>query len=426
MLSYAWRVQRSVAEINQAEWRQACGAPADPTLDVRFLLAVERAFAEDAEFWYATFFDDSGRPIGCACFSLYRVDGALFAPPVVQRLTQSVRRFWKRFCRFKILLCGLPVSTCGCQLAVSVEANLDRFAASLDELAQRLARESGSNLISFKEFPPALADRLKVLERHEYRRAHSVVAYQLEGEFESFANYYDSRSKRTRANIRRHFRKLEEAGLTWEHFRGGDSVAQMFTDDVHRLYLNVLNRAEMKFECNPAEFFREVARQFPEEASFTFIRQGTRIVGFCCGFASPGQHTLLFCGLEYALNSESDLYFNLIYRGLEQALAPGVRIVRIGASADEFKQHMGCRPTNLSIYVKAVGAVSSFVFNRVFGLLFDAEAPRQAATPRPGLRIDPAHDGPPPSLRLPAREDADAASENADHCTAASALRHCA
>jgi predicted N-acyltransferase len=288
---------------------------------------------------------------------------------------------WPRFFKYKILLCGVPVSTCGNQLGVAPGADTSRLIPALDALALKLARESGCGLISFKEFPPTEAERLASLTTCGFLQARSVVAYHLPGEFGSFDSYVASRSKRTRAKIRRHFRKFDDGGLSCEQLRGRDGVERLFTDDVHRLYLNVLNRAHVKFERIPADFFRELARQLPDESCFTLIRQNDRIVAFCCGVGSPGAHTMLFCGLDYSLNAQVDLYFNTIYRGLAAGLVPGVRLVNIGASADEFKQHMGCRGESLSIYVKAVGTIQQFLFKQVFGLLFDTSSPPSAAPP---------------------------------------------
>jgi hypothetical protein len=388
MIPYTAHTVRRAADINLPDWCAAGGMHPSPTLDARFLTTVEHAFAADSEFWYVTFYDGE-RPIGCACFSTYRVDAALMAPAAIRRGVTVIRKLWRRFLRFRLFLCGLPASTCGCEIGVAEGADEDRLAASLAETAQKIAGKAGCVLVSFKEFTPQMASRLKPLERHGFRRAKILTAHHLDGDFGSWEKYYASRSKRTRANIRKHFRKLDQAGLTWEHRRGRDGVAELFTDEVHQLYLNVRNRAEVTFELNPPEFFRELARQYPDDSCFTFVRRGGRIVGFCCGLASPGEHTLLFCGLDYSLNPAADLYFNLIYRGLQQGLVPGVRTVRVGATATEFKQHMGCRLVPLSIYVRAVGIIPTLIFNRVVGFLFELEQDPAAvgAAPRPDAAV---------------------------------------
>jgi predicted N-acyltransferase len=362
----------STDQIDAAAWEEVCGPSGHPFLDPRFLRALERAFAGQARFWYATLRDEQGVPVACAAFSRYVVDVADFAPPAAQSLITGVRRLWPRFFKFHILLQGLPVSVSGSQLALVRGIDPGRLCFTLNEIAERLARETKTFLISFKEFDPELAATLAGLAMHGYRRARSVVSYHLEGEFGSFENYYNSRSKRTRANIRRHFRKLEEAGLAWRHLPGGDEAARLFDADAHQLYLNVFQRSDAKFERLPTTFFPELARQLGEDARFTVVHQENRLVGFCCAVASPGEHSMIYCGLDYSINAAADLYFNIIYRGLEQGLQPGVQVVNVGATADEFKQHMGCRGIPLAIYVKTLGRIETIIFNRLFGVLFDA------------------------------------------------------
>jgi len=368
---YSYDLANCVDDVDSSAWRSVCDQGENPFLDLRFLRAVETSFSGEARLWFAVFRNDGGQPVACTCFSSYLVDCALMAAPWFQKLSAWVRCVRRKFLRFKILLCGVPITTCGNQLAIADCADMERLIPALDALSVKLAKESGCTLISFKEFAPREAARMSGMEDQGFRSARSVVAYSLSGEFGSFDNYLASRSKRTRANIRRHFRKADNGGLTVEQLRGRDGVDQLFTDDVHRLYLNVLDRAHIRFEKVPAEFFRELARQLPDESCFTFLRQEGRIVAFCCGVASRGAHSMLYCGLDYSLNAEADLYFNIIYRGMEAGHAPGVRVVYIGAAADEFKKHMGCQGQPLSIYVKAVRPVMQFLFKQFFGMLFD-------------------------------------------------------
>ena len=86
---------------------------------------------------------------------------------------------------------------------------------------------------------------------------------------------------------------------------------------------------------------------------FTILRQGEQIVAFSCGLGDGNQHALLLVGLDYSVNPDADLYINLMFRGLKQALVPGVHVVHFSATADQFKQRAGCRGAWLSMYVKA-------------------------------------------------------------------------
>lgn len=384
---YSYELYQSIDDVNAEEWRDICRRSGNVYLDPRFLKGVEVAFAADAQFWYAIYRDEAGTAVAATCFSRYLIDCALMAPPVVQRLAATVRTFWRRFLKYKVLLCGIPVSTCDSQLAIADEADPARVVAGLSDAAMQIARQARCRLISFKEFSPELAARINGLTDHGFLKARSVYAYHLEGNFESFNNYLASRPKRTRAKIRKSLRSFEDAGLTCEQLRGRDA-AHLLTPEFHQFYLNVLDRAKVRFERLPEEFFPQMARQLPDESCFTIARQGDKIIGFCFGIAGADQHVMLFVGRDYDVTPEADLYFNLIYRGLDQGLTSGVRAVHIGASSDEFKQQIGCRGSWLSVYVKAVKPLSQILLKQVFGLLFDTRDGTNAPPPAGLVKVE--------------------------------------
>ncbi len=369
---YTCTLYESIGELDQAQWLAACDLAANPTLDPRFLKAVELSLAGYARFWYAIMHDASGTPAACACYCRYTVDGALFAPPRVQAWVRSIRKLIPSFFMLPILLCGVPISTGQKQgqLAIAPTADLEQLVPLLDDIARKLAKSTRCPLIAFKEFDAETAAALAGLTRRGYRRADSVVSYTLKADFASFDDFYEQRSKRTRANMRKVFSKFSEAGLTSRTLKGGEGVAELFTDEVHQLYQAVFDRAQVKFEWVPAAFFRELARQLPEESRFTFIERGSQVVGFCCALNSTVYHNMLYCGVDYDLNAEGDVYFNVIYRGVEHGLNQHPQYVKIGASADEFKQRMGCDSLQLYYYVRPLGLVTTLIFKAIARYLF--------------------------------------------------------
>lgn len=371
-MGYSHALWSSAADVDAAHWYAVCNTRINPFMDLRFIRAVENSLAADGKYWCAIVYDDQKVPVACACYSLYFVDGSLLASSGIQKAVNSIRRVAPWFFKFKILICGSPISTGQPQgqIAVAPHADPEQVVVVLEEIASGLAKQTGAFLISFKEFAPETTELLQPLTRRGYRRADSVVTYTLAAEFPDFEAYYAARSKRTRANMRKTFQRFDEAGLRYVHVRGREQADQLYTDAMHTLYENVFARAQVKFEKVPAEFFRELARQMPEEACFTFAYQGERPAGFVCALTSGVYHNMLYCGVDYEVNAAGDVYFNLLYRALEPGFASGVDYIKIGASADEFKQRMGCASTQLSFYIKAVGFLPSLIFNSIAGLLF--------------------------------------------------------
>jgi hypothetical protein len=70
----------------------------------------------------------------------------------------------------------------------------------------------------------------------------------------------------------------------------------------------------------------------------------------------------MYAGLDYDLNNELDLYFNLMYAGFDRALRRRVKRIHVGQTATAFKSRMGCTSEPRYIYVKGIGFFMSRVF----------------------------------------------------------------
>src|SRR5206468_3589431 len=141
----------------------------------------------------------------------------------------------------------------------------------LDRLMPRLARAEGTSLLVFKEFDEEEVGRADDLTALGYVRADSLPMNYFPTRFRDFAHFLASVRCRYRGQIKRSQKKFKQSGLRVVHARGAGHIDSLFAEDVYRLYLAVLERAEVKLERLPAEFFRELARQFPEDVAFTLI-----------------------------------------------------------------------------------------------------------------------------------------------------------
>jgi Acetyltransferase (GNAT) domain len=352
---YSLSLAPSLDERDAEEWHAACGGRADTVMDPRFLRAVERSMDAEADFCNVVFRDSAGVPAGAAFLSLYPIDGLLLAPERWKKWGTRLRRLWPTFLKVKVLLCGCPVSTGESHLRMAPEADHRALLRQLDRLMVRMARAQGTLLVVFKEFGPDETARTDALLARGYLRADSLPMNYFPARFRDFEHVCASVRSRYRNKILHSRKKFARSDLRVLHLRGGEGIDKLYTDDVHRLYLSVLDRAEVKLECLPAEFFRELARQLPEDAAFTLVYQGERIVAFVCGVFHQDTYLNLFCGYDSGLNDETDLYFNLMYEDLDHALRQNVRSIHVGQTANEFKSRIGCYLEPRFFYVKALG-----------------------------------------------------------------------
>ncbi len=84
---------------------------------------------------------------------------------------------------------------------------------------------------------------------------------------------------------------------------------------------------------------------------------GERICGFVCRLLLDRQHFNLFCGIDYRMNEQADVYFNLMYQDGDFALRHGAQEINVGQASYDFKSRMGCY-TRPRIFLSKRGAGS--------------------------------------------------------------------
>ena len=142
-------------------------------------------------------------------------------------------------------------------------------------------------------------------------------------------------------------------------------------------YEAVVDRATVKLERLPLEFFRMLVHQFAGSIGLTVVADGDRVVAFNWGLLDGDVYRYLFCGLDYALARDVDLYFNLMYHQLDAALRRRVARIEMGQTADVFKARLGCRAVPRSVYVRGTRPLTRATVRWGSSLLF----PRRAVAP---------------------------------------------
>jgi len=389
-MSYSFRLYESIREVPLEDWDLLRRHRPDVFMDPRFVAAVERSMSDAARFWCLLVHDAARRPVASACLSLFQLDLALLGQPTLRRIADWARRVFPGFLKLPVLFCGLPVSAGQSHLCLAPQSDWRQSLATIDEALCRLARRHRAVLVVFKEFSEEDRDPLDHLLSLGYVRGESLPMNHFAPQVGSFEEFCASLRSHYRYKIRRSRRKFEQAGYRVEHWSARDALDH-YSDEVHELYRSVVDRAEVKLEYLPRAFFEELARQFPDEIRFTAVRKEGRIVGFAWGLSASMRHQNLFIGLDYRLNAEADLYFNLMAEDLACAIGEGARDVQVGQTADVFKSRMACYPRPRYVYVRGTGAIVGWLVRGAAGWCFPPPAPPPRRdlfrVPSPGKRI---------------------------------------
>ena len=356
-----------------SDWLRLCGH-ADLAMDREALGVFQRTLADQCRCWAVIVYRHE-LPIGCAALCLFPTELADVSNRWLARMRDRIRTFWPGFLRLNVLFCGLPIPSGASHIRFRASADpreIIAATAEVDRIMRGLARTNGARLLVFKELEETTSDLAQVLRQAGYIQGDVPPMHHLNRSFQSFAEYRDALRSRYRAQIQRSQKKLTMAGFEALRGRGQPFFEAHWSDDAYPLYVAVQQRAEHKLELMPSSFFREMARTLGDEVSLTVLRREGRVCAFTFAITRESTHYNLYSGLDYGLNNEGDLYFNLFYNDLDQAFGSGATSVHLGQTSDSFKSRLGSSAQPLHFFVRGSSAWMTALLRRLAFLAFPA------------------------------------------------------
>jgi predicted N-acyltransferase len=163
-------------------------------------------------------------------------------------------------------------------------------------------------------------------------------------DFADIDEYLARLSRAARRDIRRKLRARDK--LNVEVLPTGPRLADpALRAQVYRLYCNVYDQSEVRFDLLTRAFFDAVLQDDRMDGRVSLYRAGSRIIGFNLCFVAGEALVDKYVGFEYPHAREHNLYAVSWIHNLEFALANGLRRFIVGAADPQIKAHLGARFT---------------------------------------------------------------------------------
>jgi Peptidogalycan biosysnthesis/recognition len=379
-LGYTFRVFHSVDEINLKDWqyvRSACGGSI--FLDPSFMTAVEIGMKHSHRFWYVIFYENNEFPVACTSLCATDVDLANFADPGLAWTIRHLPLVSSRLRRLKLLICGLPLMIGQHTLALTVPSTSPQILSLLDEIVRGLASELKIDAIVYKEFRRCELEWTSPLSNLGYLRVPIPPIQLFRPLFRDLEHYCAALRSHYRKQINRSIKKLKQAGVEISILTDPEQILSIYTPEAHGLYNQMLEKAKFKFEALSIDFFRELTFRLGDQINLILFAKDARIISLgWCLHAGSACH-MLYAGLDYKLNADLDLYFNLIYAALDYALKKKVLSIEVGMTANSFKAKLGCYSEPLYAFIKGVSPLVALMI-RYGGTLLVGQMPEIPAS----------------------------------------------
>jgi hypothetical protein len=368
-LTFRWH---TTSEEVAGSW-PACFPPGHVLASRELQRACEASGLEEVGYQYLVASDGRGLDGLLPCFT-FRVSLVTIAPPWLQAAVARIRRLWPSFLMVRLFVVGTPLSTCSDLLGLGEH----RAGARWDERSLRLlfaevTRKAGSlgiGLTLIKEFSGPMRDRLQAALGQTFIFVDSLPTTYLPLPRTRSGGYLTAIRSKYRNKLKHRVSIARARGLRWET---RTDVGQ-HAEEIYRLYRQVLDRSDTRFEQLTPAFFQQALIALPGLSflllGFAASDSGERMVA--CELVLCDRLVMhpIYSGFDYTVKEQGALYFNTFYRLIEEAEARGCSAVHIGQTAYEVKAELGALAHPLHLGVHHGNPLMRFILARARALLF--------------------------------------------------------
>jgi predicted N-acyltransferase len=330
----------------------------------RFLRAVQDAGINGCQFLYPTVYAGD-RLVAHTSMYLITSELDMFGDGWLGKLVGGAARRFPALTRFFSLECGTPVAL---GTTISMLPDVDRPAVLrlLSDEAKRLAREHRTDGILFRDFLDSELGEFGLFGDLGFLRVPNLPVATLNVPWKTTQAYEADLRHSYRRAYRRRRRVLAEAGVTARVVVDFAPLA----NELAGLWRQVYDRAsEYRREILPPAFFTRISEELGEESSVLLLEKDERPLAFALLLREENQLLWPYCGLDYAVNEQYELYFNLLYEIVHHAIRLGVPEVDMGITTLDAKKRVGATVQPLHMYMRHCGLLFREIGPRLFRLL---------------------------------------------------------
>ena len=190
----------------------------------------------------------------------------------------------------------------------------------------------------------------------------------------TFDDYLMAMKSKYRVRVRRARKKaesLEKRQLSLEEIHS-------YTDEITQLYKNVAEQAGFNLFILPENYFYSLQKHLGNRMKLVAYFQNEKMVGYYTNILSHGDLDAHFLGYDPICNKTCQLYLNMLYDLVDDAIALRVNNLILSRTAMEIKSSIGAEAHEMYLYMRTINPI----FNRGVSMALDYFKPAANWTPR--------------------------------------------
>ena len=261
------------------------------------------------------------------------------------REKNPVKRIFGKLIKGKILLMGQIFST-GTNYPFNEYLRDQHFQKELHHFLQRVASKYKVKAILWKDFFSVCA----ALEQNGYFsfKYQPAMLMTIDNHWETMHDYEQSLSSKYRIRLSRARKKMK--GITWKTLNKEEIILSQA--DLHQLYVGILSEATFKMATVPESYFSSMKEAFKEKYNITAGYLDGKLVCFYSTLVNEETLEANLAGFEEETNLKMQLYLNMLFLMVENAIKLKVGKLNFYRTAMEIKSSVGAVGKDTMVYIK--------------------------------------------------------------------------
>lgn len=361
---FAFTVFDSVSKINSEHWNYVADH-GSPFLKIPYLSVLENEHPENMCFHYATIYNNNN-PVAIAYFQVIDFSSETFESLVDQENSEAscaITGYLKRYLtnhliraadnlNMRLLICGNAFISGEHGFACTPEINKTEVFDALADIIYEIGRVEKQRgkiaAILVKDFYSSTketSDELKEFKYHDFLVEPNMI---LNIHWKTFEEYLNAMSKKYRNRAKGIQKRGEE--IQRKNFSAKDIKAN--SEQIQALYNNVHLKATFRMATLSTNYFVEMKEVINNNFNFIAYYYKDELIGFRSSFILKDSVEAHFIGLNYELNKEVELYQNMLYDYVKEAIENNLKQLTLGRTASEIKSTVGAEAHQLICYIR--------------------------------------------------------------------------
>ncbi|MBX2815624.1 MAG: GNAT family N-acetyltransferase [Saprospiraceae bacterium] len=193
-----------------------------------------------------------------------------------------------------------------------------------------------------------------------------TMHFQVDPEWSTMEDYLAA----IKSKYRVRYRKARKRGIGLEKRKLEGADIRAHQDRIHALYHQVLGESSFNLMEVNDTYFANLAEALGSKFTFNGYFQEDQLIGFMSFIDTPEVLEAHFTGIDQTKNRNCDLYLNMLFDLVEEAIVGKKEMLNLSRTALEIKSSIGAVPVDMYCYLRHRNGLLNRLLPKIFKFLY--------------------------------------------------------